>query len=426
MTYEESLQYLARFSKQGAPVKDLSRFSALMEALGNPERALRCIHIAGTNGKGSVAEYIAHALTECGFKTGRFTSPYIVDIRERITLDGEYIPEEYFARLVMVVAEAAESCENKAFSQFEILTAVCFLYFKERGADYCVIEAGIGGTLDCTNIIPVPCAAVFTSVGLDHTAILGDTVDKVAKSKSGIIKRGGKVIAAAGIPDSAMYNIAIKCEDEGASLTVPDLRDVGILECGLKGSKFMYRGDVFEISMCGAHQIINALTAIETLWALTDKLPREKVKTALAEAQVPARLELIKTNDGRQVLLDGGHNPDAAAAARAVLATDGRRKTALLGMIDTKDYETALGILLPCFKSVVFYDGFAPNAVPAQKLCELANKLGIECASAGSADAALNLAFEKTAQDELLFVGGSLYMASELRARLCGGAKGNA
>ena len=150
MTYEESLQYLAQFSKQGAPVKDLSRFAALMAALGNPERALRCIHIAGTNGKGSVAEYIAHALTACGFKTGRFTSPYIVDIRERITLDGEYIPKEHFARLAAVTARAAERCENKAFSQFEILTAVCFLYFKESGADYCVIEAGIGGTLDLT------------------------------------------------------------------------------------------------------------------------------------------------------------------------------------------------------------------------------------------------------------------------------------
>lgn len=417
MNYLESLEYLSRYSKQGAPVKDLSRFQALADALGNPERGQRFVHIAGTNGKGSVAQYISAALTECGFKTGRFTSPYILDIRERITLDGEFIPKEEFARLMGVVAEAAERCENRAFSQFEILTAVCFLFFKESGADYCIIEAGIGGTLDCTNIIPTPCAAVITSVGLDHTDILGKTVSEIAQSKSGIIKPGGKVIAAAGIHDQAMYVIGRKCEDEGAQLIVPNVRELGIMSCGLNGSSFMYRSDVFDISMCGAHQIINALTAIETLWALPDKLPSDKVKKALYEAAVPARLERIKAKNGKDVLLDGGHNPEAAEAARAVLCADPRKKTALIGMIDTKDYRTVLSILLPCFNRVVFYDGFAPNAVKGETLGEAVPD-GVPWTCESSADAALETAFSNTAEDELLFVGGSLYMASEIRAKL--------
>lgn len=417
MDYEESLRYLSGFSKQGAPVKDLSRFSALAAALGDPQKELRCIHIVGTNGKGSVAEYVARSLSECGFKTGRFTSPYILDIRERITLDGEFIPKEDFARLMGVVAEAVERCENRQFSQFELLTAVCFLFFKESGADYCVLEAGIGGTLDCTNIIPTPLVSVFTSIGLDHTAILGNSLSEIAKSKSGIIK-GGTVVAAAGIHDQAMYVIARKCEDEGAKLIVPNAGDLGIMKCDLSGSSFMYKGDYFDISMCGAHQIVNALTAIETLWALPDKLPSEKVKKALSEASVPARLERLTAPNGTQLLLDGGHNPQAMGAARSVLAADPRKKTALIGMIDTKDYTSALEIILPCFHRVVFYDGFAPNAVKATALCEIAERLGVESCPAADLDGALHTALEKTAEEELLFVGGSLYMAAEVRARL--------
>ncbi len=420
MTYQEALDSLGAYSKQGAPVKNLSRFQALADALGNPERSIRFIHVAGTNGKGSVSVFVARALSECGYKTVLFTSPYILDIRERIELDGEFIPEEDFARLTREVIAAAEKCDNRAFSQFEILTAVCFLFCKERGADYCVLEAGIGGTLDCTNIIPTPCAAVFTSIGLDHTAILGDTLSAIAQSKSGIIKQGGKVIAAAGIHDQAMYVIARKCEDEGAKLTVPDIRDVGVISADLNGSSFMYRGDMFEISMCGGHQIINALTAIETLWALPDKLPSEKVKKALSETVMPARLEFICREGGCDILLDGGHNPQAVEAARRVLSCDPRRKTALIGMVDTKDYETALRIILPCFESVVFYDGFAPNAVSAEKLCAAAERLGLKSAAAHSPDEALSIAEGRTENGDLLFIGGSLYMASQLREKLTG------
>lgn len=417
MDYNESLKYLAGFSKQGAPVKDLSRFMALCARLGNPERALKCVHIVGTNGKGSVAEYIAQGLSACGYRTGRFTSPYIIDIRERITLDGEFIPKEDFARLMTGVAAAVEECENRAFSQFELLTAVCFMYFAGR-ADRCVIEAGIGGTLDCTNVIPCPEAAVFTSIGLDHTAILGGTHAQIARSKSGIIK-GGSVIAAAGICPQAMAVIEQKCAETGARLIVPDMGELKDVESGLWGSSFTYRGVSVRSAMCGAHQISNALTAAEALRALPG-VDFARALGGFARAKMPARLERISRGGCPDIILDGGHNPQAMEAARAVLKSDPRPKTALIGMIDTKDYESALGVILPCFERAVFLDGFAPNAVAAERLCATGAQY-CACEAARSPAEALERAIALTDEGGLLFIGGSLYMAAQLRALLVGG-----
>lgn len=431
-SYEDSLSYLSSFSKQGAPVKDLSRFSALAAALGDPQNGLKCIHIVGTNGKGTVAELIARSLTECGYKTGRFTSPFIIDVRERITLDGKFIPKVDFARIIQKVADAAESCRDKRFSQFEILTAVCFLWFLEQGAEYCVIEAGIGGTLDCTNIIPPPEAAVVTSIGLDHTAILGATEAEIARSKSGVIK-GGIAVAAAGISESAMAVLRGRCESVGARLVVPDTSMVRVGESDLSGSSFSYRGRDFRISLCGKHQIGNALTALETLDNISygnifgennlsdSKITFENVRRGIEKAAMPARLEQFLPHGGLPyIILDGGHNPQAMTAAREVLCHDAREKTALIGMIDTKDYETALGIILPCFGRIVFTDGFAPNAVAAEELCAVGRRLGAECsASHGIADG-LALAAGLTGEGGVLFIGGSLYMAAEARKALLG------
>ena len=420
--YEEGLRYLSSFSKQGAPIRDLSRFSALVGELGNPQEALRCVHIAGTNGKGSVAEYIARGLMGCGFRVGRFTSPYIIDIRERITLDGEFIPKADFLRLLKAVGAGVERCADKSFSQFELLTAAAFMWFKEQEADYCVIEAGIGGALDCTNVIPCPRAAVITSIGLDHTAVLGRTEAEIAAGKSGIIK-GGFAVAANGISPQAMEAIEARCQSSGAALIVPQRSECAVYESGLGGSVFAYKGETYRTAMCGEHQINNCLTAIEALRCITgaDGRYTQGIKKGLSEAVVPARLELLDIEGYPQIMLDGGHNPQAAAAARSVLLSDGRRKAALIGMIDTKDYKSVLGILLPCFESVVFWDGFAPNAVDAELLCGLAREQGLGFGYSHELDEALLMAAEMARDiDGLLFIGGSLYMAAEIRRRLMG------
>ncbi len=414
-SYPESLKYLSSFSKQGASVTDLTRFSALAEKLGSPEKGLRCIHVAGTNGKGSVTEYIAAVLTECGYKTGRFSSPYIVDIRERIEIDGEFIGEEDFTRLAERVRQAEECCENRAFSQFEILTAICFLYFEERGTDYAVIETGIGGTLDSTNIIPCPEVAVITSIGLDHTAILGDTEEKIAHSKSGIIK-GGVCIAAAGISEAALEVIEHRCAKMGARLVIPDTRKLSVRGSGLNGSSFCYKNREYRLKMCGSHQTLNALTAIEALNALNVGLPDERIAAGLYKAALPARLEYFPKHTP-EVILDGGHNPQAMLAAKEMLTADPREKTAIIGMICTKDYKTALEIILPCFKAAVFYDGFADNAVNAEVLAGVGERAGINSYFAHDIRTALTIGSEDS---EMLFIGGSLYMAAEFRKFLLG------
>ncbi|MGN0651280.1 MAG: bifunctional folylpolyglutamate synthase/dihydrofolate synthase [Oscillospiraceae bacterium] len=412
-SYQQSLDYLAGFSKQGAPVKDLSRFAALMRELGDPQNSLRFIHIAGTNGKGSVTELCARALTECGYAAGRFTSPYIIDIRERIELDGQFISEEDFARLMHEVKLAQVRCDNRQFSQFELLTALCFLYYAEQRADFVCLEAGIGGTLDCTNLIPRPAAAVITSIGLDHTAILGRTEAEIACSKSGIIK-GGKAVAAHGISSQALAVIKSRCDEVGAELIVPE--QPRILSSDMSGSVFEYRGTEYHTPLCGAHQVTNCATAIETLKCVA-QLPVDKVRRGFDRAVMPARLERFGFC-GTDVILDGGHNPQAIEAAKQVISCDNRAKTALIGMIDTKDFETALASLLPCFERVIFCDGFAPNAVCADSLCGIANRLDIPAEAVHEPQKALERAIERSGKDNLLFCGGSLYLAAEIRKLL--------
>ena len=408
-SYRDAQLYLEQFSKQGKPITDLSRFMRLMAALGDPHRGLKAIHITGTNGKGSVTEYCASALTACGFKTGRFTSPYIINMRERITIDGVYISEEDYARLMNEVAQAVEREGVRDHSQFELQTAVCFLYFKEQQVDMCCIEVGIGGTLDCTNVLEAPAVSVITSVGLDHTAILGDTVEQIAQSKAGIIK-GGSAVAASMIPQEAMNVIRSRCGQTGAVLHIPDRERLIVHECGTGGSRFSYDGEEYTIRMCGEHQIENCITAITALKCLD--LSWEKVREGLSNAVLPARLEWLCED----VLLDGGHNPQSRVVLEKFLKQDKRPKTALIGMVATKDHESALRILLPCFEKAVFVQDFTDNTVPAEKMAAVAAEIGIE-AHIAHGDPSEYIAYARSISPEggLLFIGGSLYFASQQR-----------
>ena len=193
MTYRQSIEYINSFTKSGAPVADLSRFKALAAALGNPQDKLRFVHVAGTNGKGSLCEYISCGLISAGLKTGKFTSPYIMRLEERFQLDNVQISAELLAQCCGQVAQAVEKTGRTDYSQFEILTAMAFLFYLEEKADVVVLETGIGGTLDCTNVI-TPLLSVITTVDVDHRQILGDTVEAVAAHKAGIIKQGVPVV----------------------------------------------------------------------------------------------------------------------------------------------------------------------------------------------------------------------------------------
>ncbi len=414
-------EFLAQYSHFGAPVKDLSRFASLCERLGDPQNELRYIHIAGTNGKGSVAEFCASALAECGCAVGKFTSPYVRSVRERIAFmqpgEASDISGADFARLSAVVADAAERCGELEFSQFEILNAVAFLYYRERRADYVVLEAGIGGTLDSTNIIPCPEAAVITSIGLDHTKILGDTAEKIARSKCGIIK-GGNAVAAFGIPEGAMEVIRERCAEVGAELIQPDMSGAEIHgEPGLSGSSFRYKGQEYRLSMGGEYQIINALTAVEALRSIG--IPQDRIAAGLERAKIPARMELFQAFAG-DILLDGGHNPQAAAAVRAALEKSGyQKKTGVIGMMNTKDHAAFLKVILPCFDRVIFCDGFSDGAVPAEELRRSFHDAEIFHDPAQALERVREI--RETADGSLNYFGGSFYFAAEIRRLLTSG-----
>lgn len=409
--------FLGQYSHFGAPVKDLSRFSALMHMLGDPQDRLRFVHIVGTNGKGSVAEFCTSALAAAGYTVGRFTSPYVNSVCERIAVaypDGIYeISCADFARHLNAAAEAAEKCGGLEFSQFEIINAAAFLYYAEKHTDHVVLEAGIGGTLDSTNIIKPPEAAVITSIGLDHTKILGSTVEEIARSKCGVIK-GGNAVAAAEIPEPAMQVIRQRCGETGARLIIPDRSQLVLHgQPGLSGSAFCYKGQEYRLRMGGAYQTENALTAIETLLCMGIR-PAD-IAMGLERAQIPARMELFRNAPGRPTfLLDGGHNPQAAQAVRSALESSKYRGvTGVIGMMNTKDCKAFLDEMIPCLDRAIFVDGFSDGNVPAEELQRLS---GAEADLFHDPKAALEYA--GSLPGELVYFGGSFYFAAAIRKLL--------
>lgn len=407
-------QFMGQFSHFGAPVKDLSRFETLCRKLGDPQDDLRYIHIVGTNGKGSTAEFCASSLAAAGFIAGKFTSPYVSSICERMAI---YSPKEHYdiscadlARLLNKAADAAELCGGSEFSQFEILNAAAFLYFAEKQVDYVVLEAGIGGTLDSTNVIKQPICAVFTSIGLDHTKILGGTVEEIARSKCGIIK-GGNAVAALDIPEPAMEVIRARCEQTGARLITPDRSALEITEQPtLCGSRFRYKGQEYRVNLGGSYQVTNALTAIETL--ISAGISPKHIAMGLERACIPARMELLPGG----ILLDGGHNPQAASAVRSTLENSAcEHRTAFVGMMNTKDHHAFLNEILPCFERVYFCDGFSEGEIPAD---ELRRASGTENAEIfHSPSEALDFCRHEH-ESGVTYFGGSFYFAAAVRELL--------
>lgn len=408
MDYNKAINYLNSFTKSGKPVQNLSRFMGLMKELGDPQNSVKYIHIAGTNGKGSVSEYTALALQYGGFVTGKFTSPYINKVEERIQLDGEPISKEDFALYISKVKNAAEKTACPDYSQFEILNAAAFLYYAEKNCDYGVLEAGIGGLLDCSNIV-IPVLSVITTIDLDHCAVLGNTVGEIAVHKAGIIKENIPSVTAPFQQQEALQVLKSKAKEVSSHLIIPDNSEIKLIKTDLFGTDFSYKGKNFHTKMCGKHQMINGVTAIEALRALN--ISEENIEKALNNASVPARMEKIG-----DYIIDGAHNPSGAnAAASFITIINGivGSKTLITGMLTTKDYKTALSLLIPQFDHIVAVDFFSDTAVKFTEIEKLAASFGKPCFYAKSAEEAIETA-EKIG-DSLKMVCGSLYLCGNMR-----------
>lgn len=414
MNYVETMEYINSFTRSGKPVKDLSRVRKLLDALGNPQDSLKFVHVAGTNGKGSTVEMVSNALVLSGYRVGTFTSPYMFCYEDRIRVDSVNVPKERLCEVAQTVKASVDSTE---YSQFEISMAIAFLYYKSQHCDIVVLETGIGGALDSTNVVENTLVSVITSISLDHTAVLGDTLSKVATQKAGIIKRGKPVILSGDNFDPDVVGIVSEyAKSMDAKLTIP--KSAKVLESSIRGQTFSYDGNVYKVKMLGRHQVYNATTVIETCKLLNTmgfSIPPDSVKESLERTQVPFRTELIRRG-GVDIIADGSHNLGGVLALKDTLKSCNLKDvTLLVGMVTTKDYESCCKVLSTMSENVICTDGFAYNSVPKEELATLFDGKALKVPIGDALKVATSMALEN---GSTLTVCGSLYLMSEIFAQV--------
>ena len=419
MTYEESLAFIHSLDKFGSR-PGLDRVQQLFD-LTPGVLDQRFIHVAGTNGKGSVCAMLSAVLKEAGYKVGLFTSPYIVDFRERIQINNEMIAKETLAEAVAAFAPKLRQLNDAGvvITEFEFLTVLAFDVFRRQQCDLIVCEVGMGGLLDSTNLIEKPLCSVITRIDLDHTAVLGDAIEAIAYQKAGIIKNGSVTVTAPQLP-AAFAVIEDKARAADNSLYRAEDVALTVTDQSRSGTRFLYRDTEMLLPLLGAHQIDNlrcALAVIESLnaahgFAVTPAIIRD----GLQKVSHPARFE--KLCDDPVVILDGAHNPNGLSAfADAVRAyyADGD-KTLVIGMLADKD-STSVHLLKGLFRRIIVTDVDNPRALPAEDLAERLSGIAQEIAVVHDPHDALEKALSC---GDPVFICGSLYLASEIRPYLLG------
>ena len=399
MNYTKTLEFIHSLGNFSKP-PTLDRIKSVLEKLGNPQNNFKSIHIAGTNGKGSVSAMLHSVFKSAGFKTGLFISPYIIDFCERIQINGEFIDKSQLCTLSQRIIDTGVE-----LTEFEFITAVAFLYFSEQECDIAVIETGLGGRLDATNSLEKVIANVITKIGLDHTAILGDTIGQITKEKCGIIKNC-PVITSFNQPQEAMLLL------NKYNPIIPNTQFFKKIKSDIFGNEFIYKSLRYKTLLCGEHQIENALLCIETVLNCGIKIPSKALKQGIAETFFPARMELISKTP--LVMLDGAHNPDGAQILAEVMKNFNGKITAIAGMMADKDCEEVLKQTLPyCKKVVAVQVKDMPRSLTAEQLKAISQKY-CETELAQNYDDAL----EKIKGHDTVFVFGSLYLASGIREKL--------
>ena len=395
----------------------LERIRRLLGRLGNPQEKLKFVHIAGSNGKGSTAAMLASVLTAAGLKTGLYTSPHLWRFHERFQVDGVPIPGDELVEIAVQVLAAAED-----ETEFELMTAIGMVHFLRSKCDIVVLETGLGGRLDSTNIIPPPEAAVITHIGLEHTELLGDTLDKIAAEKAGIIKEGCSVVLyEQGFDLYGLFEEICRFRYSRLALAGSPV----VLSSGLEGQTFTYRGSgPYHIALLGEHQISNAAVVLETVKVLRQRgweISEAALARGLEEARWPGRLELAWNSPN--VILDGGHNPQCMEAlARSLRGLYPEKKLLFLtGVLADKDYPAMMGELLPLAKEFFTITPDSPRAMSAQELADYLRGRGGRAAPCGTVREALDQALAAAEPQDVVCVTGSLYMIGEVRhlLRLC-------
>ena len=418
MNYEQALTYIHSvnwtFCKPG-----LERIAALCQALGNPQKKLRFIHVAGTNGKGSTSSMLASILQSAGYRTGLYTSPYIRTFCERIRVDGENIPEDALANLTERIRPIADAMEDKP-TEFELVTALAFEYFYQSGCDVVVLEVGLGGRLDSTNVIENTALSIITGIDFDHTALLGNTIEEIATEKAGIIKEGRPILFGGGVGEA--YNTVLHvAKKKSAPMFCVDRSSYVQKDATLDGTMFDYLNyqNLF-LPLLGAYQPYNAtlvLTAVDLLNEQGFSIDEQSVREGLALVRWPARFELLSRHP--IIIYDGGHNPEGVRAAVASVREyfGNQRVNILSGVMADKDREEMIETIKPIVARAFTVTPNNPRSLAANEYAAQLASYDISATSYASVAEGVRIAIESSIKENIPLVClGSLYLYEEVEA----------
>ena len=420
MKYEEAMEYIEECNALGS-VPGLESIKRLTGMLDNPQEKLTFIHVAGTNGKGSVSSFIAGGLKTAGYKVGRYISPTIFTYRERFQINDRMISKKELGELMEQVKEACDRIVAEGHphpTSFEIETALSFLYFVKKECDVVVLETGMGGRLDATNIIPSPKLCILTSISMDHMQFLGDTLADIAVEKCGIIKMGTTVISTKQ-SEEAMEAAAKTCEERNAELIVADSSQVTEVKQGLEKQFFIYDGVKYEISLSGTYQIENAVLAVRALKWLSkngfEKVNETKIVKGLQGTVWKGRFSVISKKP--YFIVDGAHNVAAAEklAESIRFYFTNRRIVYIMGMFRDKEYEKVIRITAPLASQVITVAAPGnPRALPALDLAVAVREVNPHVTSADSLEEAVEMSYLFADKDSVIIAFGSLAFLGQL------------
>ena len=421
MNITEALTYIHSVCWRGS-IPGLSRTQELLRRMGNPEKKLKFVHIAGTNGKGSTAAMTASILRKAGYCTGLYTSPFLFRFNERMNINGADIADEELAEITEFVKPHAEAMTDHP-TEFELVTAIAMEYFARHRCDIVVLEVGMGGELDSTNVIDPPEVAVICNLGLDHTEVLGNTLEEIAQAKAGIIKPGCSAVLYRGSPSvEAVFEET--CKARGVELCKADFSALVSRSHSFAGQVFDFGSrKALEIPLLGAHQLRNAavvLTAVDCLIRRGWSISEENIRDGLRDVVWPGRFELLRRNP--DVIVDGGHNPQCLEAlaqnVRDYLA--GRNITALTGVMADKDSAHMYETMAPLVTRFVAVTPDNPRAMPAEELKNILTPFGKPVTACASVSQGVEEALRQAGPQGLVLAFGSLYMVGDVRKTVLG------
>ena len=424
MNYTQAMQYIENAYKLGSNYGTI-RTKKILGLIGNPQDKIKCIHIAGTNGKGSITAMTTKILSTAGYKVGMYTSPFIEEFEERIQINGQNIKKDELARLVTIVAQAVDKVKTMGYeepTEFEIITCTMFLYFYEQKVDFAVVEVGLGGAQDSTNVM-TPLVSVLASISYDHMQILGDTIEKIAGEKAGIIKENVPVVSYMQVPE-AMKVIENVCKEKNSKLTVANKDSIKDLENELNSFKqnllITTKNDEYKISLSllGVHQKQNCavvINVIESLIAQGIKIEKEHILKGLNEVKWMARLEIMEQNP--MVVLDGAHNIDGITNLTNSIKQYFKynKLVLILGILADKQVDEMIDMIVPLASKIIAVSPHSDRAKGAEELADIIKKKNQNCIAIQDYKQAYETALSYCDKEDMLMIAGSLYLIGDMR-----------